>query len=339
MSVGRFLHRRLLLLLIGAYLLAYFFPSPGVYFRSLKLGGMSGSGGLLAIMLFVAGFGIQSSNFSSLARRTKGIAIGVIVNALFPLFVLSILSGMADFWHNANEIKTILLGLSIVAVMPIAGSSVAWAQNSDGDMIVSVGLVLASAVFSPLVTPFGIHVLRFVLFPLRSLKLSISLSGTLSFLVTSLLIPGIAGLYVRKKVMESTARLSLPFLKILSILALLILNYSNGAVALPLAFRHPDWDFLFLTLIVAFVLCICDFTAGWFVGRISNLGRDQAHSMIFGLGMNNNGAGLAFASTQLAHFPMVVLPIIIFNFGQQVTAGLVTWLLRKRSSGTGQISS
>jgi hypothetical protein len=75
MSVGRFLHRRLLLLLIGAYLLAYFFPSRGVYFRSLKLEILSGPGGLLAIMLFVAGFGIQSSNFSSIARRTKGIRI------------------------------------------------------------------------------------------------------------------------------------------------------------------------------------------------------------------------------------------------------------------------
>jgi BASS family bile acid:Na+ symporter len=41
----------------------------------------------------------------------------------------------------------------LVASMPIAGSSTAWAQNAKGNLTVSLGLFLLSTTLSPVTTP------------------------------------------------------------------------------------------------------------------------------------------------------------------------------------------
>jgi BASS family bile acid:Na+ symporter len=56
-------------------------------------------------------------------------------------------------WHSNGEVQNILVGLALVASMPIAGSSTAWSQNASGDVTLSFGLVLGSTLLSPLTTP------------------------------------------------------------------------------------------------------------------------------------------------------------------------------------------
>ena len=51
---------------------------------------------------------------------------------------------------------------------------------------------------------------------------------------------------------------------------------------------------------------------------------------MFGLGMNNNGAGLVLASMALAHHPQVLLPIILYNLVQHLVAGFVDVFSRRR---------
>ena len=46
-----------------------------------------------------------------------------------------------------------MLGLALIASMPIAGSSAAWAQNANANLALSLGLILCSTVLSPLTTP------------------------------------------------------------------------------------------------------------------------------------------------------------------------------------------
>src|SRR5262249_5040155 len=65
------------------------------------------------------------------------------------------------------------------------------------------------------------------------------------------------------------------------------------------------------------------------------LGSDPAQrvSLMFGLGMNNNGTGLVLASVALAAHPRVMLPIIAYNLVQHLVAGTVTFLLGRGSAG------
>jgi hypothetical protein len=53
------------------------------------------------------------------------------------------------------------------------------------------------------------------------------------------------------------------------------------------------------------------------------VGPDKQASLMFGLGMNNNGTGLVLASLALADHPKVMIPIILYNLVQHVFAGYV----------------
>ncbi|WP_198953797.1 hypothetical protein [Rhodopirellula sp. MGV] len=46
-------------------------------------------------------------------------------------------------------------------------------------------------------------------------------------------------------------------------------------------------------------------------------------SLMFALGMNNNGTGLVLAGLTLANHPEVMLPIILYNLVQHLIAALV----------------
>jgi hypothetical protein len=72
------------------------------------------------------------------------------------IFIL-VVSQTMRFWHNPDEVQNILVGLALVASMPIAGSSTAWSQNASGDLALSLGLVVLSTLLSPLTTPVALH--------------------------------------------------------------------------------------------------------------------------------------------------------------------------------------
>jgi BASS family bile acid:Na+ symporter len=99
------------------------------------------------------------------------------------------------------------------------------------------------------------------------------------------------------------------------------LNYSNASVALPQTVADPDWDFLAVILASVAVLCIFSFAAGWLVARLLRTNAAQRTSLMFGLGLNNNGTGLVLASMALAGHPRVMLPVILYNLIQHLVAG------------------
>jgi len=106
-------------------------------------------------------------------------------------------------------------------------------------------------------------------------------------------------------------------------------NYSNAALALPGVMRDPDYDFLAIVAVVVGLLCALAFATGARVARAFHGSPADVTSLMFGLGMNNNGTGLVLASTALANFPGVTLPILMYNLAQQIAAGLVDARMQK----------
>ena len=138
------------------------------------------------------------------------------------------------------------------------------------------------------------------------------------------------GIAVRSLFGEKRIGKVLPYLKLVGVLDLLFLNYSNAAIALPQAFAHPNFYFLGMVIVSTLSLCVCSFFAGWKIAKYHRSGLKDQASLMYGLGMNNNGSGLVLASTQLHAHPLVMLPIIFYNLEQQIIAGMVgEWLDRK----------
>ena len=328
---ARFVGRHFLTLLFASYLAAALWPGPGLTIRMISMGRV-GLGPIhteaslpllmLACLLFNAGLGVDTSRLGAFLRRPRTLAAGLAANVAFPILFILALWWWLRIWPHPDEVQSILAGLALVISMPIAGSSTAWSQNADGDMALSLGLVLGSTFLSPLVTPMAIHIVGFLATGAYSRDLHRLASGhTESFLAVGVLVPSLLGLVVGRLLGPARVAAARPDLKLLNALILLALNYSNAAISLPRAVAEPDLDFLGVILAIVGGLCVLAFAAGWGLAQLLGGGREQQIALMFALGMNNNGTGLVLASMAMANHPRAMLPIIFYNMVQHLVAG------------------
>lgn len=336
---SRFLHRHLLKLIILSYGLAAMLPGPGLWLKEVDLLELIHLKGpvvatppklLLWLLLLNAGMRARTDRIGRLVRRPGVMLAGLAANMVVPLAFLALMVPALGAWHSPDEAAVVLVGLALVSSMPIAGSSTGWAQAADGDMALSLGLVLGSTILSPLTTPALLHALGAIVPSQYGEELN-RLAGrdTGAFLFAWVLIPSTLGVVARAMLGDRHIGQIERRLKIVAPMTLLILCYANASSCLPQALADPDWDFL--AIIMAFVagLCTLTFAAGHAIGRLAGADRGQRVSLMFGLGMNNNGTGLVLASLAMGSQPLVMLPIIIYNLVQHLIAGGVDALLRR----------
>ena len=167
-AVSHLLHRHLLKLIILSYGLAAALPAAGLWLKEANVLDLVRIPGrftltppmlLLGLLLFNAGLRVRVGRIGQLARRPGMLLAGLSANLVVPLAFLALMVPVLRAWHNPDEAAIVLVGLALVSSMPIAGSSTGWAQAADGDMALSLGLVLASTFLSPLTTPATLHAL------------------------------------------------------------------------------------------------------------------------------------------------------------------------------------
>jgi bile acid:Na+ symporter, BASS family len=338
---SRFIHEHFLWFLIGSYVIAAVFPGLGLRLRGVSLGEITLFQEktritlpmlMLALLLCNAGLGVQLRRLRNLFISPLPLAGGLLANAFFPIGFVFVVSQTMRFWHNPDEVQNILVGLALVAAMPIAGSSTAWSQNADGDMALSLGLLLISTFLSPWTTPIALHAAGFMTTGDYAEDLhALATDCTGAFLAICVLLPSLLGIALHKVVGERRVASAGPLLKLVNSGNLLLLNYTNACVCLPQTVADPDWDFLAVVLGIVSALCVLAFVSGLAISRFLKADLAQQVSLVFALGMNNNGAGLVLASMTLAGHPRVLLPIIFYNLVQHLVAGGMDLLLFRRS--------
>lgn len=340
--LSHFLHQNFIWFLLGSYVVAALAPRAGLAIKNVSLGRLNLLGQhihfslpmlLLALLLLNAGLGVQTTQLRHLLRRPGSLFAGLSANLFIPVAYIFAVSQTMRLWHNSDEVQHILVGLAVVAAMPIAGSSTAWTQNANGDLSLSLGLVLFSTLLSPLTTPICFDLVEHMAQGEYRLVLDdLETQGGGMFLAICVILPSALGIAVRPLLGESRLAVAKPVLKLLNSLNLLVLNYSNASVSLPKALAEPDWDFLGVILMIVVGMCVLAFTAGWLLSRWFRVEPPQRISLMFGLGMNNNGTGLVLATIALPQYPRVMLPIILYNLVQHIVAGCVDFLLFRRTS-------
>jgi bile acid:Na+ symporter, BASS family len=337
---SHFLHRNLIWFLLGSYVVAAVAPQLGLAIKNVTLGHLALFGEslhvslpmlLLGLLLLNAGLGLQMERLRHLLRRPWGLLAGLAANLLVPIAYIFAVSQTMRLWHNPEEVQHILVGLALVAAMPIAGSSTAWTQNANGDLSLSLGLVLFSTLLSPLTTPMTFDFVEHMAEgEYRQVLEDLETQGGGMFLAICVIVPCLLGIVVRPAIGSARITAAKPILKLINSLNLLVLNYSNASVSLPRVLADPDWDFLAVVLTIVAGMCIAAFSAGWLLSRLFRVELPQQISLMFGLGMNNNGTGLVLATVALPQFPSVMLPIILYNLTQHLVAGSVDFLLFRR---------
>lgn len=334
------LRAKMLWILLGTYALAAIAPGPGLAMRRVSLGTLEAFGGsfelslpalLLALLLFDASLGANAAELRRLSKAPHVVGAGLAANFALPIvFTLAAALGLS-FWHNHDELQALLVGLALVGAMPIAGSSTAWAQNAEGNLALSLGLVIASTLLSPITTPLALRAIAAVTSGDYSEDLGELAGGSAQlFLAIAVVLPSVLGMIAHRAIGRERLARAMPSIKLLNLGVLLALNYSNATVALPRVVAHPDVDFLVLLFAVVALLCALAFSTGHVVGRALKASVPERVSLMFGLGMNNNGSGLVLAATALSDHPNVVLTIVAYNIVQQIAAGVFDRLSMRR---------
>ena len=336
------IHRHFFKLLLASYAIAALSPALGQAMRSYQLGSLhlTSAGtidvtlpmAMLALLLFNAGLGVKLTELRHVLHKPVILVSGLIANLLLPIAFILGLQLLLNQWHNDHELQQLLVGIALIAAMPIAGSSTAWSQNANGNLALSLGFVVFSTILSPITTPFVLKIFSHLTLGDYSEDLrELAAHGVNTFLLLTVVIPSFLGMTLHFLIGEARLNRVKTHLKLINHINLLLLSYSNAAVALPQAFQKPDWDFLILIAALTAVLCGTAFGAGWVISRVLKTDRSDKAALMFGLGMNNNGTGLVLSSIALADHPLVMLPIIFYNLAQQVVAALVDTFVFKEA--------
>jgi BASS family bile acid:Na+ symporter len=232
-ALSHFVHRRFIWLLIGSYILASVFPAVGLAVRSVSWGTISLPMLMLGFLLFNAGMGVELAQFKHLRHNPSSLIFGLVGNLLIPIcFIWGVMLTMR-WWHDPDEVQNILVGLALVASMPIAGSSTAWSKNANGNLALSLGLVLFSTFLSPLTTPIALHSVGLMTEGDYSEDLhELAGSETGWFLAIAVIIPTLLGIAGRRLTGAERLLAARPYLKLANCAILLLLNYSNASVSL-----------------------------------------------------------------------------------------------------------
>lgn len=338
--ITNFIHHYFIWIIVASYFVAALLPGFGIWMREIELGSITLLQSkieislpplLLALLPFNAGLGIKTKELNELAHQPQLLLGGLLGNFVTPLGFIIGISIIMTLWHNPEEVQYILVGLALVAAMPIAGASTAWAQNANGNLALSLGLVLLTTLLSPLLTPLVLHTVGLVTTGDYSEDLhEVASDGVAAFLGIWVVLPSLFGLLVQRLVGEARLTQVKSPIKLVNYVIILLLNYSNASLSLPKVLSQPDFDFLAILLAIVVALCISAFATGYLVARIFHTSETNMISLMFSLGMNNNGTGLVLVSVAMADHPEVMLPIIFYNLVQHLIASLVDFTVFQR---------
>ncbi|WP_227255125.1 bile acid:sodium symporter [Frigoriglobus tundricola] len=153
--------------------------------------------------------------------------------------------------------------------------------------------------------------------------------GAAGFLTAWVILPMTLGLATRWLIGGRRADAVGAPIKVKTSVILLVLCYANASACLPRALATPDWDFLALVVVAAGLMCAVAFAAGFAAARSVRADPARRAALVFGVGMANNGAGLALAAGALSGFPMALLPVVAVNLVQHLAAGWADARLRR----------
>ena len=254
-AMTHFIHKHFLLILIGAYALSAVSPQFGLTLRDIHVGKVPWPDGsqtslslsflMLAFLLFNAGLAIKVEELTALWKRPAVVIAGFAANTLVPIVLILSLRGLMQLWYDSDELQNLLVRLALIVSMPIAGSSTAWAQNANGNLSLSLGLVFLSTVTSPITTPIVLHLFGFLTQNDYSEDLhELASQGTGGFMMLTVVMPSLAGIVIHFVSGEGKIHSLRAALKLANYAVLLLLNYSNASTALPQAFGNRMSIFL-----------------------------------------------------------------------------------------------
>ena len=336
-AFASWLHRNLLWLLVGCYLLSAVLPKPGQAIRrwSPALADnqeITAPLLLLALMLFCAAAVVRWSQMRELMQRPGVLFFGLVAIWLVPCLFVSLLGWVLPSVLGSFATSGMLVGLALVSAMPAANSSVAWCQNSQGNVALSLGIIVLTIVLCPIVTPQLLNLMGFSLSPLETEQCEqlVKRFSSTTFIVWVIL-PSFAGMMFNRLVGTAWIERLRDTLRLVSAGTLLTLNYASASLAMPRVFGEEVWQTILLSAVLAMALSILGIASGWLLARVMSLDKPTTTALMFGFSMKHTGLALVLADTIAQQEPRVILVIVLATLLQHVVAGMADWYFMHRA--------
>ncbi|WP_051969370.1 hypothetical protein [Kitasatospora azatica] len=294
---------------------------------------------ILLTAMFIGGFETQAADLARALLRPGLLLAGLGVALVLRMVVLLGAERAADCWPEQHQALWLVVGLSLTATMPVAGAAQTWGAKAQADASLSLGLVLATTLLSPLTVPLGLALAEEPEAPGPRAVLDglARADGTCRFMLLWVAAPCLAGLATRRL----TGRLrggrprarALPWVRLLGLLNALGLTCLNAAGVFGEIALRPRPVLVALALVSGVAVCAAPFAVGWcawFAARRAHPGPGEAAALTLATGMNNTSAAAALAGTQFSGHPAVLLPIFFYGMAQQLLAAAVPAVLRRR---------
>ena len=337
--------RQFLPLLLGAtYLIALVLPWPGQQLHAWSLPeGLPEALRprlphlLVAILLFLAALGVDARRVRIVAKF-PGLMLSVLAASwLTPLIVVLLASWLLPLAASNEAASSLLVGLALVAAMPVANSSVAWTQQSRGELSWSLSIVVLSIVVCPWTIPLVLQLLGLSFTKLEAAKLE-ELTNSLAGIkfVLWVLLPTAAGVVVRWLVGEESVTRHRQAVLLSSASSLLILNYINAAESLPKMQNEFRISWLLASIVAALAMIGVGLAFARLLGRLFRIGTPAIIALDYSLTMRNTGLALALATDVLSKQPILLLPVFTTTLVQHLfAAGLHRQRMQAADSSSG----
>jgi len=286
------------------------------------------------VLLLNAGLGVKWRSLKCLAHKPQLILWGLSLRAGFPIAMAIALALYNRLSEGPVHYGSLVVALTFIGALPVAGAAPAWAQNVNGNVVLALGLTLVSTLLSPITIPLGIDIAAHLTTGTFASELQhLVNAGTELFLVFAIAAPCAIAVAARATLGEERIAHAMPTLKLVNLTALLLLNYINAAVALPQAMAHPDWPFLVLTVVIICITCLFSFAAGPWLARAFKSRREDGFALMFSMGMCNNGSGLVLVASAFQNHPHALQTLVLYGVIQQLMAGVATrWASRVQAN-------
>ena len=329
---AHFVQRHFIWLLLGCYALAALFPGPGLVMRDWHWP-MEVDGGrvtfplvLLAWMLFCAAVMTDVAQIHVVLRHPILLCTATLAVWLGPAMLVLAAGWIVPWAVDAESAAGLLVGLALVAAMPVANSSIGWVQNTNGNLALGLALVVLSISLSPWATPQLLQWLGSSLSPAEQRlceELVTRFSGW--FFVIWVILPTALGFACRLLITPRRIAAAADYITLASAAALLLLNYINSALALPKA-SQSGVALLAVTAALAVALSVVGLALGGAIAYTLRLSRPASAALFFGLSMKHTGLALILAGAVLHDKPLAILLIILATLAQHLLASLVQWV-------------
>jgi len=347
LRLAQFLQRHCFWLLVGCYAFAALWPVPGQRMHKWRWTPVALPAAeftlplvLLALLLFCAAVQADVAKIRAIGSRPWALVWGTLAVWAAPALLVLVASAVLPLIVDRESTAELLVGLALVASMPVANSSVGWTQLVRGNLALSLALVLVTIFLCPWVTPWLLGWLRLTLSsPDQASFQSLIENFSGALFILWVVLPTAAGLACRYALGGDRVAAGGSWISLSSVGALLVLNYVNAALALPEVLQQSRFSVLATTAILAAALSAIGLAAGWLIARLMRLEPETRLALVFGLSMKHTGLALLLAGAMLAHERLAILMIVLATLAQHLLAGLVEWRVagsREQGAGNGE---